>query len=321
MRFAATFVVLVFTSGALTAQPCDPSQSTEACADTTNWHRYLPLAVGNVWQYAVDRFIQPDYVHGTRILRTAEIDGETYFLAERCLKTVSETLTCEEPVPIRYDEGSRAVVRRIDTPGEEAEFALFHPSEYQPFCPLNASFAESGTLGCEVAEGSGRVEGAYGVGYEGLGDTRKTFDDGLQGSVTYVAGIGPVGSENVDNEIVETLAYAHVGGAEVGTTAFAFPTSSEPEGIPAARTAFTALFPNPARDAVWVRYRLGTPQAVTLELIDVLGRRVRAAEVGPQSAAADDVQIDLDGLRAGLYVLRLRGDAGAETARRFVVVR
>jgi hypothetical protein len=58
-----------------------------------------------------------------------------------------------------------------------------------------------------------------------------------------------------------------------------------------------------------------------LELIDLLGRRVRETELGPQPAGAHDLRLDLGGLRPGLYVLRLRGDAGAEATQRVVVVK
>jgi hypothetical protein len=72
---------------------------------------------------------------------------------------------------------------------------------------------------------------------------------------------------------------------------------------------------------VRAQYALGAPQAVALELVDLLGRRVRSVEVGPQPAGAHDVRLDLGGLRAGLYVLRLRGDAGGEATQRIVVIR
>lgn len=98
-------------------------------------------------------------------------------------------------------------------------------------------------------------------------------------------------------------------------------TESETDAAQPTATGFTALYPNPARGAVQAQYALGASQVVTLELIDLLGRRVRSVEIGRQAAGAHDVRIDTGGLRPGLYVLRLRGDAGAEAMRRIVVVR
>ena len=50
MRWAPALVLFLLAPAAL-AQPCDPAQTGEACADTTDWHRYFPLEVGNVWHY------------------------------------------------------------------------------------------------------------------------------------------------------------------------------------------------------------------------------------------------------------------------------
>lgn len=159
------------------------------------------------------------------------------------------------------------------------------------------------------------------VGIAVLGDTRKTFVDGLQGSGSVVAGVGYVGYTNVDTDETETLIYTRLDGVEYGARAFLFPTAGEPAVAQPTATAFTEVFPNPALGEVQAQYALGAPQTVTLELIDLLGRRVRSAELGRQTAGAHDVQIDTGGLRPGLYVLRLRGDAGAVATRRVVVMR
>ena len=70
-----------FLAPATLAQPCDPATTDEVCPDTTDWRRYFPLAVGNQWQYRVDRFVELDYDHGTVIVGTTEVDGESYDLA------------------------------------------------------------------------------------------------------------------------------------------------------------------------------------------------------------------------------------------------
>jgi hypothetical protein len=303
---------------------CDPAEAGDVmCPDTTDWRRYLPLEVGNAWQYHVDRPIETDYDHGTEIVGETEIDGERYFLARVCTKPRFGDLTCRDPLPVRYDEASRTVVRRfINTVSGEVDFSPFQVSDYdlQP-CPLDAPFGQ-GEQDCssfgEVLWYS--VSGAYGVGYEGIGDTRKRFDDGLQGWIELVAGLGPVGADNVDSGTRENFLYARVGGEEAGTPAFVFPTAGEPGTAQPVATAFTEVYPNPARGAVQAQYALGAPQAVTLELIDLLGRRVRSEEVGRQAAGMHDVRLDMGGLRPGLYVLRLRGDAGAEATRRVVVL-
>jgi hypothetical protein len=153
------------------------------------------------------------------------------------------------------------------------------------------------------------------------GNTSKGIGVAPMDFVRLYAGIGPVEYEDELHPEATRLVYANVDGAEVGTPVFDFPTPSEPGAGPRAATAFTDVFPNPARRAVQAHYTLGAPQTVTLDLVDVLGRRVRSVEMGPQPAGEHEVRLDLGGLRAGLYVLRLRGDAGAGATQRIVVVR
>jgi len=139
--------------------------------------------------------------------------------------------------------------------------------------------------------------------------------------VRLYAEIGPITFEDEYHPEPTRLVHARIDGVEYGSLAFVFPTSSEPDVAQPVATGFTAAFPNPARGVMQAEYSLAEPQTVTLELIDLLGRRVRETELGPQPAGEHDVRIDLGGLRPGLYVLRLRGDAGAEATRRVVVVR
>ncbi|MEP0546643.1 MAG: T9SS type A sorting domain-containing protein [Rhodothermales bacterium] len=302
---------------------CDPSEAgTVVCPDTTDWRRYLPLEVGNAWQYRVRPPVQSNYEHGTEIVGETEIDGEPYFLARRCTKPLFDDLTCTSPFPIRYDEASRKVVRRgVNTNSGEVVFSPFQVSDYEVLpCPLDAPFGESVQECTFFAGVPYLVSGVYGAGYGGIGDTQKEFDDLLQGVITLVAGLGPVSANNIDTDTWEDILYARIGGEEVGTPAFVFPTAGEPIAAQPTATAFTTVFPNPARGPVQAQYALGAAQAVTLELIDLLGRRVRSEEVGRQAAGIHDVRLDMGGLRAGLYVLRLRGDAGAEATRRVVVL-
>lgn len=300
---------------------CEPDdlESGEVCPDTTNWQRYFPLEVGNRWQYRVDRFIEPDYVHGTEIVGETEIDGESYVLARRCAQGASEDEpTCGEPVPIRYDETDRVVVRRFEDSEGNVSFRPYHTSDFGGPQPLDAPFGAGMVEGCSCFLD---VSGAYGVGFEGLGDTEKTFDDGFQGTVTLVAGVGVVDSESGKNDFFETLVYARVGGAQVGSPPFEFPTAGEDEGLPLAQSGFTALFPNPARETATARYTLGTAHSVTLAVLDVLGRRVRTLNPGRQVAGPHEVHVETSALPAGLYLLQLRSDDTVLAAQRLAVVR
>jgi hypothetical protein len=150
--------------------------------------------------------------------------------------------------------------------------------------------------------------------------TLKEFGS-IGGTATYISGIGLTKREYEQPIFEFDLSFARIDDVEYGTPVFVFPTPNEPGAAQPLTTAFTDVFPNPARGAMRAQYTLGAPQTVTLELVDLLGRRVRSVEMGPQPEGSYDMRLDLGGLRAGLYVLRLRGDAGAGATQRIVVVR
>ncbi len=110
------------------------------------------------------------------------------------------------------------------------------------------------------------------------------------------------------------LSYARVGEIEYGTEQF--PVSAEEEAPPEAAMALW-VFPNPAAGEATVRLGLDAPQRVSLAVFDVLGRRVLAEDLG---YTAGEVQHRLGAaqLPAGVYVVRLAGDAGATATARFV---
>ncbi|GAB3878198.1 hypothetical protein GCM10028824_39650 [Hymenobacter segetis] len=81
--------------------------------------------------------------------------------------------------------------------------------------------------------------------------------------------------------------------------------------------AWTA-YPNPATDAVSINADLATAGKVAIELLDVLGRPLRrqllTAPAGPLHQL-----VDLHGLAAGVYLLRLTPPTGPATSRRVVL--
>lgn len=105
----------------------------------------------------------------------------------------------------------------------------------------------------------------------------------------------------------------------VGTEAYARGAS---EGAPLEVTAFglDGGYPNPFFEATSLRYRLAERGPATLEVFDLLGRRVRVLAEGVQSAGAHEVRWDghdADGrlVASGVYLVRLRTDAATATRR------
>ena len=102
-----------------------------------------------------------------------------------------------------------------------------------------------------------------------------------------------------------------------GTTSYTAPVVVAREGPKQVRLVGT--YPNPVRERAIIRYAV--PQkwatAVTLQLFDVMGRRVRTV-AGEAEGGRHELVMDVDGLSSGVYVLRLR--AGHEVKTRKMTV-
>ncbi|MEM1057468.1 MAG: FlgD immunoglobulin-like domain containing protein [Bacteroidota bacterium] len=102
------------------------------------------------------------------------------------------------------------------------------------------------------------------------------------------------------------------------------PTASS--GGPLARGVEIRVAPNPASGPLTVEVTVGQPSAVNVEVLDVLGRRVR--EIADGVAVADRAVLEWDGrdasgvrLPAGVYLVRASTEAGHLGTRAVTVVR
>lgn len=93
--------------------------------------------------------------------------------------------------------------------------------------------------------------------------------------------------------------------------------STSDEDVPVA-FAIGAARPNPTAGAISILADLTTAGPVQIEAYDALGRRVAAAEVRLGSGANQRLAVDLSGVPAGVYVVRVV--AGTDVATRTVVV-
>lgn len=77
------------------------------------------------------------------------------------------------------------------------------------------------------------------------------------------------------------------------------------------------VFPNPASERIEVVY--GASGRLTLELIDATGQVVKAQELGQRSPGVHRDVIDVSAQPSGLYVLRIRNEAGETGTRRLIL--
>ena len=79
-------------------------------------------------------------------------------------------------------------------------------------------------------------------------------------------------------------------------------------------------YPNPATRIANVSYSVSVPGDYALDVFDMLGRRVRLVSSGAHATGTHEATIDVAGLSAGLYLVRIRGD-GAPATQTLSVVR
>lgn len=120
-----------------------------------------------------------------------------------------------------------------------------------------------------------------------------------------------------DADVTRRVALA---AGEVGVYLFAdgMPTAATPALVPG-RLAIETVAPNPVAGRATVRYRLAAAGTATVEVLDLLGRRVATLAAGPHAAGAHTAALEAGALPAGLYVVRVTQDGASATARLAVV--
>jgi len=108
----------------------------------------------------------------------------------------------------------------------------------------------------------------------------------------------------------------------IGGAPGAFPVASEP-GTPTVPVAFalSAARPNPVRTAATLALDLPTPDALTVEVFDALGRRVAVLISGEVAAGRHALAFDASGIPSGVYVVRAVARGGEVAVQRLTVVR
>lgn len=75
------------------------------------------------------------------------------------------------------------------------------------------------------------------------------------------------------------------------------------------------VYPNPFRRSFSVEVKRAEAGAVTVEMVDVLGRVVQGEELGWDGIGHELIRIDASGLQAGAYLVRVRTASGASAVQ------
>ncbi len=98
------------------------------------------------------------------------------------------------------------------------------------------------------------------------------------------------------------------------------PTATEPDPAGPAAFRFVGPYPNPFQSVTRFTLTVAQAQPVTVEVYDMLGRRVRRLHQGPMAGGQPYAfAVSADALAGGLYLVRVAGLTFATTRRVLVV--
>ncbi|OZC03566.1 family 16 glycosylhydrolase [Rubricoccus marinus] len=101
---------------------------------------------------------------------------------------------------------------------------------------------------------------------------------------------------------------------------FAPGSATAGEAQPLAPEAEVRVYPNPTSGAATVAFRLAQASEVTVDVVDLLGRRVATVARGARVAGAVRLDMPTGSLAPGVYLVRVQTETGV-SATRFSVVR
>lgn len=75
------------------------------------------------------------------------------------------------------------------------------------------------------------------------------------------------------------------------------------------------MYPNPVRDNAKISFELNNSNAVSYQVFDMMGRVVRVMNLGTLSEGVHEVNVSVDGLASGAYMLRLNAGTNTSTVK------
>ncbi|QXD13817.1 T9SS type A sorting domain-containing protein [Rhodocaloribacter litoris] len=302
-----SLVLALFVAGVAPAR-------AQPIPDTLDWHRYYPLEVGNIWVYGgLD-------AHVRTIVGDTLVRGRRYFIRRDSVPAVGTVGPFVDTLYVRYDTAGTVVTVRdpaADTLAAPLPLNAWEDApDFLAHFDMRAAFGD--TLYHVPPDTLYFVRGGYNerlrIGNEVV-ETAALKCFVAAGPVLheacYAADIGPVRTGNLFGA---ELTYARVGGVTYGNV----PTPAEAADVPAP-WGIEAIYPNPFRDHATVAYRLPAPSPLTVEVFDVLGRRIWRERLPVQAAGRGRYVLHARAWPAGRYFVRLTTPHGAQAVRPVVI--
>ncbi len=208
-----------------------------------------------------------------------------------------------------------------------------HDLESRGSNPLRETFSLPATLSCSDQLDSNFVnlvvprggEQAVTVNFEPMSPSAFTAVPGSGGAYAYARLWLPTGINRIETSDVRGAGATSYGFAyhDAYTTYTGFRVSGGTQSVmtpavPAAPVLHPPT-PQPLRGSAIIRFELPASGHADLRLTDLLGREIRMLVSGRLEAGRHERVLQVDGLRAGTYILHLR-TAGAHVFRRIVIV-
>ena len=270
--------------------------AAHAQTDTTSARRFLPLDVGNVWDY---EYLPTDAAaerHRLTVASDTLIEGVRWASLTERIVFDGQLGPVAASARVRFD-GDR--LRLFD--GDALSFTplivdcSFAPGASTQTCRLANFFNQP----CEVDLTAGASETVV-IGDESIvAVTRLAGTNGCEVQGRYAADIGFLGYATLGPPTI--LRYVRTRTVEAG-----MPLVVAGETPPTPVAALTVA-PNPASRLVTVH----APGATRVEVADVLGRRVATAA----PTAPGVWSVDVGGLAPGVYTVRAEATGAVTTAR------
>ncbi len=314
MRFAILLCAIVSVS-AFAQEP-----------DTTDWHRYIPLELGNEWHYRwtyITGSNPPqaeiyDYLY--EVVGDSLVDGTVYKKVVHCVQGENGPPPyCDfDFVLVRIDEELATVLRLWDN-GED--LWLHYP------CELDAPFSDTPRdLTCPwtgvtlaVVSGEAVDEHPVGGGVMTGSLTLKTYEIGDCGLYLLLSDAGLLYWKCLGDPSDYTLEYAKLDGVEYGEPVVVVVASEGDQSLPE-RDERLSIYPNPVRAQATLAYVLDDSGNLNLDVFDLQGRLVDSVVLGEQASGEHILKLDTSNWATGLYRVRVTTDRGFSATKGIIVI-
>jgi len=286
--------------------------------DTLDNRRYFPLEVGNEWHYEIYAFASAIKTYQrVKIVADTMADNRHYFKMQNESFDFALRLENLSTKWVRYNQAGAAVtVPDISTDvGTDDTLTYWY----------HADFGDTLIVDDRPAIVGGRYDSTLIFLDSAEFAAVKTLNvpDPLAGICCYTsqvvaADVGVVERHAFDGPDT-FLAYAKIGSMVYGTPAIT--VGREVAGEMPYRASMQALYPNPAQVDVRVIYEVGQAGRVTLDIYDLLGRRLQRNQQFHAEVGTNVWHIDMSDLNAGTYVVVVEGEQGRREGRVVTVVK